>query len=341
MNQLEVPAAGPVTQWLWDGLIARGNITLLTSQWKSGKTTLVTGLLQQCAAGSAGSFLNRTVAPARALVVSEEPRETWGDRLRLMPVGPHCRLMPRPFLRRPTPQQWDELVEHFVDLLTADQLDLLVIDSLARFLPGSTESDLSAILRTLDPLRRVTDGGAGVLILHHPRRRPSEEGCSARGSGGLLAAVDVIVEQSAAGKMQSEERRRKLFAVSRFADTPRRLFYDWDPTTGIFNSLEDPFATRFHDNWPYVLAILQQRKQAATHHELLMDWPANLEPPSATMLYNWLNRAYEEKLLRRKGSGRRSDPYRYRLENADDEYYDRGEMPPLPPFEDYLRERAP
>jgi hypothetical protein len=46
-------------------------------------------------------------------------------------------------------------------------------------------------------------------------------------------------------------------------------------------------------------------------------------------LYGWLNRAFEQKLLRRSGFGVKDDPYRYRLENEDDAYYDRGELPPL------------
>ena len=42
------------------------------------------------------------------------------------------------------------------------------------------------------------------------------------------------------------------------------------------------------------------------------------------------NRTYEKKWLRRCGEGRRKDPYRYRLPNEDDKYYDRGKLPPLP-----------
>jgi hypothetical protein len=30
----------PRVDWLWDGYLARGSVTLLTSQWKTGKTTL-------------------------------------------------------------------------------------------------------------------------------------------------------------------------------------------------------------------------------------------------------------------------------------------------------------
>jgi hypothetical protein len=86
-------------------------------------------------------------------------------------------------------------------------------------------------------------------------------------------------------------------------------------------------------HWEHLHAILKKRTLAATHQELLMDWPAELQRPSAATLYDWLNRAYEEKLLRRQGTGRAGDPYRYRLENEDDEYYDRGKLPPFKPLD--------
>jgi hypothetical protein len=327
MDQVDTPSVASITDWLWHGLIARGNLTLFTSQWKAGKTTLITGLLQQFATG--GAFLDRAVAPAKVLVVSEESRQTWAARLRRMPVGPHCRLLSRPFRRRPTPEAWNKFVEHALDLHAAGNLDLLLVDPLAKFLPGSTESDLNALLEMLDPLQRLAEAGAGVTILHHPRKKPSEEGSSARGSGGLLASVDVIVELSLYGTLRSDERRRKLFAVSRYPETPRRLVYEWDPATGRFNSLGDPQSASFNENWGQLRSILAKRPKASTHQELLMDWPADQQRPSPSVLYTWLNRAYEEKRLRRQGSGLRDDPYRYRLENQDDKYYDRGELPPL------------
>src|SRR3954447_10780954 len=37
--------------WLWQGYVAPGNVTLLTSQWKAGKTTLLSILLDRMKAG--------------------------------------------------------------------------------------------------------------------------------------------------------------------------------------------------------------------------------------------------------------------------------------------------
>jgi len=88
MTQLDAPTTPSNADWLWHGLIARGSVTLFTSQWKAGKTTLLAGLMQQFAAG--GKFLDRPVKPARVLFVSEESERTDthpGDRTRR--IRPH------------------------------------------------------------------------------------------------------------------------------------------------------------------------------------------------------------------------------------------------------------
>jgi hypothetical protein len=184
----------------------------------------------------------------------------------------------------------------------------------------------------LQPLQRLAAAGVAVLLLHHPRKKPSDEGSSARGSGALLGFVDIILELSLFGRLHSDAGRRKLVGLSRYEATPYRLYYQWEPATGKFIDLADPHDRRFRDNWPHVRQILAGRKEAATHLELLMDWPEDRDRPAPVTLYEWLNRATEEKLVRRVGTGRRANPYRYRLPNEDDEYRDRGELPPLKEF---------
>jgi hypothetical protein len=57
-------AAPPPVRWLWDGYLAPGKLTLLTSQWKMGKTTLLSVLLAKMKAG--GELPGQRVAPTRA-----------------------------------------------------------------------------------------------------------------------------------------------------------------------------------------------------------------------------------------------------------------------------------
>src|ERR1051325_6318306 len=63
LDALGPPAKG-LPPWLWHGSLAPGNVTLLTSQWKSGKTTLVSVLLDRMKAG--GQLAGLPVAAGKA-----------------------------------------------------------------------------------------------------------------------------------------------------------------------------------------------------------------------------------------------------------------------------------
>src|SRR4051812_20302099 len=54
--------------WLWHGYLGPGKVTLLTSQWKSGKTTLVSLLLARLQHG--GQLAGLAVDQAKAFIIS-------------------------------------------------------------------------------------------------------------------------------------------------------------------------------------------------------------------------------------------------------------------------------
>src|SRR5437879_3072299 len=64
--------------WLWHGYLAPGSVTLLTSQWKSGKTTLLSVLLAKRKSDTRLAGL--PLRAGRSYVVSEEPLEHWRQR---------------------------------------------------------------------------------------------------------------------------------------------------------------------------------------------------------------------------------------------------------------------
>ena len=321
------PAAVESLPWLWNGFLLPGDITLLTSRWKLGKTTLLAGLLQ--ALGTGTPFLNRSTRPARAWIVSEESDSQWGERLRLMPLGPHVELLARPFRGRPAMDEWNFLIDEAVEAAVAEKLELVVIDPLASFLPGRCESDAGTLLEALQPLHRLTMAGVAVLLLHHPRKKSAEVGSSARGSGALLGFVDCSVELTRYSKLKTDFKRRLLAAQSRRGETPARLAYEWNPQNGAFAESTDARQRQFDENWQTILGILNGRSGGITTKEIAAVWPDDTAKPSSTALYDWLNIAATRKLVRREGQGTNGNPWRYRLENEDDKYYDRGELPPL------------
>src|SRR6266851_4788939 len=89
----------PSTDWLWRGFLAPGQMTLLTAQWKSGKTTLLAVLLSRLKPG--GDLLGLPTRAARAVVLSEEATSFWGQRQSRLSFGPDIGLISRPFTRKP------------------------------------------------------------------------------------------------------------------------------------------------------------------------------------------------------------------------------------------------
>src|SRR6516162_9832206 len=69
------PRADRSVPWIWDGLVASEAITLLSAPEKSGKTTLLSLLLDRRRSG--GDLLGRRVLPGRTILCSEENRRLW------------------------------------------------------------------------------------------------------------------------------------------------------------------------------------------------------------------------------------------------------------------------
>src|SRR5688572_6534584 len=100
--------------WVWPGYLARGAVTLLTSQWKAGKTTLVSLLIARMARG--GELAGQTIPPARVAVATEEPLELWQRRGEKLGFGEGLCFFSRPLAGRPTLEAWDALVDRMAYL---------------------------------------------------------------------------------------------------------------------------------------------------------------------------------------------------------------------------------
>src|SRR5438552_862674 len=98
----------PETNWLWRGYLAPGQLTLLTSLRKSGKTTLLAVLLARLKDG--GELLGMPVRPAKALVLSEENTALWQMRQQRLALGEHAQVICQPFASKPAGADWRALL---------------------------------------------------------------------------------------------------------------------------------------------------------------------------------------------------------------------------------------
>jgi hypothetical protein len=315
----EMSPAPAEVPWLWHGYLAPSNITLLTSRWKTGKTTLLSVLLARRAAG--GTLAGRALKPGRTAVVCEEGEWHWQQRRRTLDFGNDVAFFCQPFERgRPTLRQWEGLMNS-IALLDGDRaVDLAVIDPLAPFLPGRNENSAEVMLRALMPLDHLLSAGIAVLLLHHPRKGQPLDGQAARGSGALLGHVDITIEMWPYPGAGEADRRRVLRAGSRYAATPRQLVIEWNADGTDYLARGTLADEEFREEWLQLAPYFASAPAKLTRRELRTLLPTGRGSPSDRTVWRLLERAVAEGVLLREGTGHRDEPFRYWLPQREAEW---------------------
>ncbi len=313
------PAASPA--WIWDGYIAPGRITLFSSPAKSGKTTLLSHLLARRRTG--GKLLDLAVTAGVTAIVTEESAGDWQARHQRLDLGGNVCLFCRPFGNQPTRDEFTQMLEQLWKLKEERNLDLVVFDPLADFLPAR-ENDPTGLLHALHPLRRLADAGISFFLLHHTRKAHSMPGLAARGSTVLAAFADIMVELRRFTPEDPGDRRRVLTGFSRYAQTPPAMRLELNAEGTDYVRLPEMDPDAFDDHWPLLRAILDTCfKQTRSH--ILEEWSSDHAKPHPGTLARWLDRAVERGLVKRQGAGHKSDPYYYWLPERDGGMYGRRE----------------
>jgi hypothetical protein len=325
--------------WLWQGYLVAGGVTLLTSQWKAGKTTLVSVLLGRLKAG--GTLAGLPVAAGKAVVVSEEGPDQWEPRARKLDLTSQVCWLCRPFAGKPGPDEWLALLDRLAELGRRHGLGLAVIDPLAAFLPGRNENNAATMLEALTPLHRLTRQGMAVLLVHHPRKKDGAAGLAARGSGALPAFVDTQLELDWSGRGATADRRRRLRGLSRYDATPRELVVELTADGTDYVARGDFAAEEFGSGWDRLRMVLEDAHQKLTRRHVLAEWPPDFAKPHPATLWEWLEEAVTRGLACRDGTGRKGSPFRYWLAGQEARW--RGDplhLPDLPELPPVTREET-
>jgi hypothetical protein len=300
--------AGEV-DWLWEGFLAPGHITLLAGKPRaSGKSTLTFGLIRALLSGEA--FLGFTTRQVKGVVLlSEETPLTLLDKVSLFGLSQYCQLLVAP--RHTTARlSWEEAVAAAVAEARKTGAELLIVDSFPHFakLPKDGAKDASLINEAFRPLQAAAAEGLAVLLIHHERKGGGEAGEGVRDSGAIVASSDIILEL---GRLEGPT-ARKLELLSRFRSTPGDFVFDFDKDTGHYTyrgTLEE-----FQDSQKEV-----EREAAARKLVALLPAETGLTQKEVgekatlgkSQVGELLNKAFGMGLARRTGRGTRNDPYRY------------------------------
>jgi hypothetical protein len=287
--------------WIWDGVIAGDAITLLSAPEKTGKTTLLSLLLDRRRQG--GELLGRTVTPGRTIVCSEERSVLWALRQPPLDFGSGLEFH-RPASTNPTPESWREFIDHLLGF-NEDAFDLVVIDTVMSFLP-TTQNQPGAFRKALNELRPLSP--AGVLLLHQSYTTRTRS----RARGPLTAFADILLDMHVPPGDRLT-RRRDFHGVGRYPGTLQYVAAELNSEGTDYRVLAD--GTPETPLAPYLetLQELLRASPALTCQEILARWPPAEPRPRADSLGRALKRSCELGLLVRSGEGTKAEAFRYQL----------------------------
>jgi len=173
--------------WLIEGFIARGHLTLFSGREKSGKSTLIGSMLKAMLDPEGGKFLDIDVdGGKKIMVISEESNIQWGIRRDENDIHGTLTVSSRPFgnIKK---QSWSKFCKQFAQKLKRDGYDLLIIDPLANFAPWKDENNAADVGYAMTELNEFAKAGLALLCCHHATKQTG----SARGSSALTAAPDI------------------------------------------------------------------------------------------------------------------------------------------------------
>ena len=209
----------PPAEWLVNGLLAAGSITLLIGSPKAGKTMLVLSLLKAAATG--GRFLGSTLGePKRSWLFTEQSERSLAAQVRM--VGLDSENVKIALWRQ---QPGYETPQDFADAVHADFMAatkkpaILVIDTLGSWVDLKDANDYSQVTERLQPILKmgqiVGDAeGTATLLVHHTRKSGGDGSDKSLGSQKIAAMVDTMAYLG-----NGDGERRRLSIQSRFGIT--------------------------------------------------------------------------------------------------------------------------
>jgi hypothetical protein len=240
---------------LLDGYLYPGLVTLLNGRFKGGKSTWTWGLIAAIAGGEA-SYCGRDL-PGRAtgvVYLTEEPDVTLQPKVEGLPEN--VRILNRAGLPETRPT-WAQTIAAAVSEAAAHGCELLVIDTFAEWAAVADENAVADVQRAVDVMKRATDAGLAVLILHHFRKgwtAALDEGEAGRGSTALLGAANVIIDL--APVKDGDRRDRQLLATGHLPSIPDALIVRWTEDGYTVVSTGDREAARRDAAHERVLGVL-------------------------------------------------------------------------------------
>lgn len=301
----QIPDTGKIP-WIWEGYLAKGQLTLLCGYPKCGKTTLLSHVLVHM---TFGGTLIGPIHPTKVLILTEEHGIHWRNRYQQLKF--QADIWSRPILICPTTDEWYKGMAHIASMVKLGMYDLVIFDTWSDVNPVIDENDATQVKNAVKGLRQVTDAGAAVLLIHHTRKALASHGMAGRGSNALQGAVDVSLElQVPSGQTDERTPRRQLSAYSRFPETPLDIILEL--TEGQYLVVGTKAEEDMTDRLSMIEGILLSYPEGLSVSKLHELWPQGIiaRPCQKTITRTCQWAVSQNRLTATPGAGRKAVVYR-------------------------------
>lgn len=280
--------------WLLDGLLITGGVSLLAGRPKAGKSTLARYLMSCAAKGS--EFLGRATKPGPVLCVAlEEKKSEVVRHFRAMgaglgdPVHVHVGAAPQ------DPIPWLEAA------IASHRPTLVVVDPLQRFLRLKDGNDYTEVTAAIEPIMELArKWGTHILLLHHLRKGGGNDEQAILGSTALFGAVDtalILLNRGGTRTIRSDQR---------YGENLSDLAIQLDKGTGRFSVSGDVAEMHQETVMQGIVATLGSGE--LTEPEIRKQVGGNTGDSAKA-----LRKAVVGGRVVRRGGGKKGDPHRYSL----------------------------
>jgi hypothetical protein len=309
--------------WIWKGAIAKGRVTLLASEYKAGKTTLISALLKQMGKDGGGTLCGMEVSAGHAAVVSEEPGDFWIERNERLQFGPNVEVIDttQQWLGKPTWADWAQFLNEALAELrnNAGFYDLIVLDTLSHLWPVERENDNAEVAKALMPLRALANQGVAVLAVHHFGAGTER----IRGATEIGALFDTLLTLHIHNAEDLRDRRRRLKIKGRLSLEPTSLVVELNDAGDDYTVVEGDPPRTAPTTWDILETLVPPAPPGWSAQEFCAVWPSDRLAPTEKKLLEKLHDKWHAAGWTRTGTGKKGSPYRY---------YKQAELIPPSPF---------
>jgi archaellum biogenesis ATPase FlaH len=299
----EVGEASETVEWVLEGYVAEGAITVLSAKVKMGKTTLATRLIEAILNNK--PFLNARTKRTPVVYLTEQPRVSFKVALQRANLTDEqdLRIL---YFNKTIGVPWAAVAASAAEECKRLNAKLLIVDTLAQFagLMGDSENDSGAVLEAVRPLQEIAGRGIAVLILYHDRKSGGEVGDATRGSSALPGAADVVLSLRRPDG-NSRKSLRVVQSLSRFSDTPEELVIEL--TDNGYVALGEKADVALQEAREAILAAAPPSEADAQTLKELCE-AANLTRPTGQRA---LTEMVSSGRILRLGAGKRGNPFRF------------------------------